>query len=89
MTGAEFRRGSRSLHAWLNTPDDPLADDSNPVADGTANKLVEIAAVMGNEAAVAIVAEYASCLTNEGRDALIRAIGEAYYPTRFEGYKSE
>jgi len=50
--------------------------------------LIDMATKQGNDAAVQQVERYADNLTDEGKDKLIRAIGRAYFPTRFEGYSS-
>jgi hypothetical protein len=54
--------------------------------DSISETLLEIAAKHGNKASIDIVAAYAAQLTDAGRDALIRAIGEGYSPTRLADY---
>ncbi len=50
--------------------------------------LVEIAAKHGSDVTNSIIADYASVLTNQGRDKLIQEIGKCYYPTIFANYKT-
>jgi len=48
--------------------------------------LLNIAARSGAHVSSKIIASYASQLTDKGRDQMIQDIGEAYCPTRFQGF---